>query len=80
MIRKEDLKKMFNRHCRVKLRSGKEVYGALWDEPQNQSSPTVYFASFGEFLKYRHIRYQAGIKIGQMLSLDEILQVEPIVH
>ena len=48
---KVDINRFLNKHCRIRMRSGKEVYGVIWEEPSTDT-PELYFASFKEHKEY----------------------------
>lgn len=73
-----DLKGYFNHHCKIRLRSGKEVFGVLWEE-LNETDRAIYFASYIEHKK----RYSSTDKgnaenLSIKLNEDEILGIEPV--
>lgn len=57
--------------CRIKLKSGKEVFGVIWEKPQ-QDNTAYYFASLGE----RFSRNYRNSSIGMMIQLDDIVGAE----
>lgn len=42
---RSDIKSYLDKHCRFRLRSGREVYGVLWEE-RNEGS--LFFSSAGD--------------------------------
>lgn len=42
---RSDIQGFLDKHCRFRLRSGKEVYGVLWQDP---SEGLLYFSSAGD--------------------------------
>ena len=44
-MERADIQGYLDKHCRFKLRSGKEVYGVLW---QDQPEGSLYFSSAGD--------------------------------
>ncbi|HLG01985.1 MAG TPA: hypothetical protein VI731_00220 [Bacteroidia bacterium] len=59
--------------CRFRLKSGKEIYGVIWEKPQSAGSK-YFFASLSE-------RFGSGMKnknIGISIDLDEIVRAERI--
>jgi hypothetical protein len=42
-----------NKHCRFKLKSGKEVYGVIW-EVETGESVRLYFASVRDYERFQH--------------------------
>ncbi|MEW6468636.1 MAG: hypothetical protein AB1458_06910 [Bacteroidota bacterium] len=77
----QQLSNYINRYCRFKLRSGKVVYGIIW---QNADGNKVehYFASAVEREKYiraEEIRdYETCQKIKTPVDIDEIVIAEPL--
>jgi hypothetical protein len=60
-----------DRPCRFKLKSGKEVFGVVW-ENAGDSEPVYFFATLGE-------RYNASkTNFGVNIDLDDILGAELI--
>ena len=43
-----ELQALYNHHCRFKLRSGREVYGVIW-EVNTPNERSLYFASVQEY-------------------------------
>jgi hypothetical protein len=77
-----ELELFFHHHCRIKLRSGKEVFGVLWEE-MSDSEKAIYFASYIEHKKLMAKKRQETSKDNSSLlklSLDDILGVEPLPH
>lgn len=76
----KELESFFHHHCRIKLRSGKEVFGVLWEE-MSDSQKAIYFASFIEHKKIMSEKRRAIMNDEASLlklSLDDILGIEPI--
>lgn len=68
---RRDLSAYFHRHCRLRLKSGKEVFGVLWEHERDQSK--LYFASHREHSAYRH-----ALKLQQMDRMHRVaLEVNP---
>jgi hypothetical protein len=57
--------------CRFRLKSGKEVFGVIWEKPQ-PGNTSYYFASLSE----RYNRSQRNSSIGMMINLDEVIGAE----
>jgi len=73
-----DIKNYFNHHCKIRLRSGKEVFGVLWEE-MNDAEKAIYFASFIEHKKrYSGLENTPGDDLSIKLSEEEILGIEPV--
>jgi hypothetical protein len=60
--------------CRIKLKSGKEVYGVIW-EKKSGSEQSYYFASLNERFSRAP---QSNSQIGMMIILDEVVGAELI--
>ena len=69
-MKKLEFEKIYNKHCRFKLKSGKEIFGVVWEEKQD-SNFNVFFASFADILKKKDSSRQT-------INLEEIIYVEPI--
>lgn len=64
--------RMFNDlPCRFRLKSGKEVFGVIWEKPQ-PGGPSFYFASLSE----RFNRNLRGSSIGMMINIDDVVGAE----
>jgi hypothetical protein len=56
------IRNFYNKHCRFKLRSGKEVYGVIWEveSPERPDMPEggrrLYFASIRDYERLQHER------------------------
>lgn len=57
--------------CRFRLKSGKEVYGVIWEKSQPNTT-AYYFASLSE----RFGRHLPGSNIGMVISLEDIVGAE----
>lgn len=75
-----DLQSFFHHHCRIKLRSGKEVFGVLWKD-LSETDKAIYFASFIEHKKLMTQRNTIPEEQEKLLKLqiEDILGVEPIL-
>jgi len=75
----EEIQSYFNRHCRIKLRSGREVYGVLWEE-MNEVERAIYFASFIEHKKLMNKRKKQETAADPSLRLlsEDILSIAQI--
>jgi hypothetical protein len=49
-MNKKELKSYYYKHCRFRLKSGKDVYGIVWEEEKNGES-TLHFSSAAEAAK-----------------------------
>lgn len=75
-----DLQSFFHHHCKIKLRSGKEVFGVLWKD-LSETDKAIYFASFIEHKKLMNERNTIPKEQETLLKLqiEDILGVEPIL-
>ena len=72
----QDFSAYFQQHCKFRLKSGKEIYGVIWKEDSAQH-PQYYFASSNEYKRYlksEHIK-----KMSYCISLDEVINAEPVL-
>lgn len=79
-MRYDEIQAYFNHHCRIKLRSGKEVFGVLWEE-MNETERAIYFASNVEHKKLmsRRKSNHQGQATGQLkVTSEDILGIEPL--
>jgi hypothetical protein len=72
-MKKPEIEKLYHQHCRLKLKSGKEIFGVIWEEKLN-SEPRIFFASLGDLLK------QQSPNIAQTINPEEIIYAEAIVN
>jgi hypothetical protein len=63
----------FNRHCRFKLRSGKEVFGVVW-EVDTGSTRRLFFASVRDYERFQHDPQQPIAVVP--MQPEEIMHVE----
>ncbi len=47
-----NIREIMHAHCRFRLRSGREVYGVVWEVEANEEC-RLYFASIGEYERAR---------------------------
>jgi len=73
----EKLSAFFDRPCKFKLKSGKEVYGVLWEEKDKEH----FFASPVEYLEYLKSkkdtqkiddRYITRVNINEFISAEKL--------
>ncbi len=57
--------------CRFRLKSGKEVFGVIWEKPQ-PGNTSYYFASLSE--RYNHSLRNNSI--GMMIDIDDVIGAE----
>jgi len=75
-----ELQSYFHHHCKIKLRSGKEVFGVLWkDLPETDKA--IYFASYIEHKKFMSEQISGPTNYEKLLKLEieDILGIEAIV-
>lgn len=82
-MEKTELQRFYHQYCRFKLKSGKEVFGIIWEE---RDSPfhSLCFASKAELLKTPTPAtacnsYSVSYSIGQTIDAGEIAGAEPIL-
>lgn len=63
-----------NKHCKFKLRSGKEVFGVIW-EVDNGSTKRLFFSSIHDYEKLQHSSAPVSVI---PLQPEEIVHVESI--
>lgn len=63
------------RHCRFKMKSGKEVYGIMWEEPENESKFKYYFSSSGDYERFK-TKLQTALYAIYQLDLNEVVHAE----
>lgn len=74
----DDVQTYFNRHCRIRLRSGKEVFGVLWEE-LSDTDKAIYFASYIEHKKrISRVHTELNPPPALRLSYEEIINIEQI--
>ena len=64
-----------NKHCRFKLRSGKEVFGVIW-EVESLEKRTLFFASIGDYERLQRDPQKPVSVIA--LRPEEIVHVESL--
>lgn len=57
--------------CRFRLKSGKEVFGVIWEKPQ-PGNISYYFASLSERFSH-NLRNNS---IGMMIDIDDVVGAE----
>lgn len=77
---RRDLSAYFHRHCRLRLRSGKEVFGVLWQHEERDD--LLYFASHSEHhaLRQRNAAQNnpSLLQNALLVTPEEILAVESL--
>ncbi len=67
------IRRYYAQHCRFKLRSGKEVYGVLW-EVESAGGTRLFFASARDYERFQHDPRQPIAVIPMMP--EEIMMAE----
>ena len=73
------IQSLFHHHCKIKLRSGKEVFGVVWKN-LSDTDKAMYFASYIE-----HKKLMAELSSSKnydkllKLEIEDILGIEPLV-
>lgn len=77
---RSDLIAYYHRHCRLRLRSGKEVFGVLWED--ERSRDRLFFASHGEHKALQHAmalkQDVPSSRIALEVSPEDIIAVESL--
>lgn len=60
------------RPCKFVLRSGKTVFGVIWEELNKECNPKYFFTSNSDFVK----RQQNAIKNAYVINLDDLIHAE----
>jgi hypothetical protein len=71
---KNDFFLYLEKPCRFRLKSGKEVYGVVWEDTAKNNEPLLFFASSDEFY-HRHSKLNTT-EIGLPIDLNDIVAVE----
>lgn len=62
-------------HCRFKMKSGKEVYGVMWEEPENENNYKYYFSSSRDYQRLK-AKLQTALFAVYQLDLNEVVYAE----
>lgn len=77
---KTDLSTYYHRHCRMRMRSGKEVFGVLWEDELDTNK--LYFASRSAHLAYQaslgSLRSEAFLPPADIVNPEDIIAVESL--
>ncbi len=77
-MEKTHLRSYLNQHCRFRLKSGKEVYGVIW-EVSNGDKTEYYFSTVNEHnLMIRNADFR-GISSSAKVDLNDIVAAEKLV-
>lgn len=73
------IQSLFHHHCRIKLRSGKEVFGVIWKN-LSDTDKAIYFASYIEHKKLMAEKRLSSTHVDELLKLEieDILGIEPL--
>lgn len=82
-MKREEVQNFTDRPCRFRLKSGKEIYGIIWEWiKENTGNTEYYFASNGDVMRFRRERGNFNIKpepqIGTYIQLEDIIYAEQI--
>jgi hypothetical protein len=65
-----------DRPCKFRLRSGKDVFGVIWETKQNEKH-NYRFSSLGErYTKQTSFGERECKNIGQLIDLEEIIHAD----
>lgn len=73
-MNKKEISLYFNKYCRFKLRSGKEVFGVIWENSEG-NSVTHYFASAVDHAKIQE-KNKKPAEVTTPVNIDEIIIAE----
>lgn len=73
------IQSLFHHHCKIKLRSGKEVFGVVWKN-LSDTDKAIYFASYIEHKKLMAEKLSSSNNYDKLLKLEieDILGIEPL--
>ena len=68
---------IFNEHCRFKLKSGKEVYGIIW-QVSVEDSPAYFFTSASQKVKIETSKNRLEMiqELGFKLDINDVVMSE----
>ena len=74
------IQSLFHHHCKIKLRSGKEVFGVVWKN-LSDTDKAIYFASYIEHKKLMAEKLSSTKNHDKLLKLEieDILGIELLV-
>jgi hypothetical protein len=70
-------KRFEKQHCRFKMKSGKEVYGIIWEENESENNFNYYFSSSSDYQRLKN-RLQSALYAIYKLDLNEVIFAEVI--
>ncbi len=63
------------KHCKFVLRSGKQVFGIVWEE-QNAQTKKYFFSSVYQYMKAK-LKNSEGLKnFAHPISIDDVIHAE----
>ena len=72
------LERFYHQHCRFKLQSGREVFGVIWEE-ENEENNEVVFSSVKDHDEYFQHTTKASLSPQAMrLNKKDIIYIESI--
>lgn len=76
----KDLQTYYNTRCRFKLKSGKEVFGVIW-EVETANGKNLFFTSLSnaQFVIKAKSDVELASKIGNPLAIEDIILAEKLV-
>jgi hypothetical protein len=77
-----ELNSFFEKPCRLKLKSGKEVFGVVWEEDSAHNKTDYYFASSDEFSAYKKAKEENNIdacnRLRMAINIDDVVGAEAL--
>ena len=74
-MERPDIRELYHTHCRFKLRSGKEVFGVVW-EVDTGGVQRIYFASVRD---YERLQLEPHVPVNVLdMPPEEIVHVESL--
>ena len=74
-MERPDIRELYHTHCRFKLRSGKEVFGVVW-EVDSGGAQRIFFASVRDYERFQRDPQQP-VSVIPMVP-EEIVHAERI--
>ncbi|MBV6404035.1 MAG: hypothetical protein IT228_04325 [Flavobacteriales bacterium] len=74
-MERPDIRELYHKHCRFKLRSGKEVFGVVW-EVDSGGAQRIFFASVHDYERFQRDPQQP-VSVIPMVP-EEIVHAERI--
>ena len=77
-----ELDSFFEKPCRLKLKSGKEVFGVVWKEDTTTNNTDYYFASSEEYSAYKKAKKEnnaeACNRLRISINIDDVVGAEAL--